>query len=343
MFRIPHGKNSISKKPGPPIFLQHGYKSNSKCFTSTGKKSLSFILADQGYDVWMGNFRGTVYSTNHTQISTSSEKFWDFSFHEMGVYDLPAQLNLVHKVTKQKIIYIGFSMGTTAATIYSSTYPDIAREKVKIFIKMAPFIYTNGISLFTRQGLIIWKYVAPIVQAVTNGQYYTKSYGYINEALWKFLCFPYPFQMKMCQVLDMMSFGFDYEQNDPETLPVTLLHLVETSSVKTVSHLSQLMLSGDFQQYDYGAQKNKLIYGSSEPPRYDLSKMQVPTYLIRSENDLTSTKEAIEKFNATLPETVKPYDIYVVKHDKFNHIDFVWAKDVVPLLYDHLVKFIGTI
>lgn len=74
-------------------------------------------------------------------------------------------------------------------------------------------------------------------------------------------------------------------------MPVTLLHLIETSSVKTVTHLSQLMHSGEFQQFDYGVKENLRCYGSSEPPQYNLSNMRVPTYLIRANNDLTSTRE----------------------------------------------------
>ena len=42
------------------------------------------------------------------------ETFWQFSWDQMGQYDLPTMLQYVREVTGQQIIYIGHSMGTTA-------------------------------------------------------------------------------------------------------------------------------------------------------------------------------------------------------------------------------------
>lgn len=37
-----------------------------------------YILADQGYDVWLGNNRGNLYSRNHSSIPPTNKTFWDF-------------------------------------------------------------------------------------------------------------------------------------------------------------------------------------------------------------------------------------------------------------------------
>ena len=47
-------------------------------------------------------------------VKSCQETFWQFSWDQMGQYDLPSMLQYVRELTGQQIIYIGHSMGTTA-------------------------------------------------------------------------------------------------------------------------------------------------------------------------------------------------------------------------------------
>lgn len=59
----------------------------------------------------MGNARGNRYSRNHTTLNPNFDaNFWNFSWHEIGVHDLPAMINYVLDATGfQKLGYFGHS------------------------------------------------------------------------------------------------------------------------------------------------------------------------------------------------------------------------------------------
>ena len=119
MHRIPFGKNGsysdgISR---PPIFMAHGLTSSSSQWVfGPPNKSLGFMLADAGYDVWMGNTRGNTYSRNHLTLDTCSKckEFWSFGFDESGVFDYSAEIDHILSITGfEKLRFVGHSMGGT--------------------------------------------------------------------------------------------------------------------------------------------------------------------------------------------------------------------------------------
>lgn len=111
-----------------PVILQHGILDSAACWMLNREKSIAFRLVKAGFDVWMNNSRGSVYSLDHQNLprptpgthklskeqKKAQEKYFDFSFHELGIFDQPALWKFVMQMTRQdKIMYIGHSQGCT--------------------------------------------------------------------------------------------------------------------------------------------------------------------------------------------------------------------------------------
>ena len=102
------------RKAGTPegakaVFLMHGLFSESTTWAVHGAQSLSVVLANQGYDVWVGNNRGNVYGRRNVK-SLTTDKFFDYSFYENAKYDLITQFDFAYKNSgSKKMTYVGHS------------------------------------------------------------------------------------------------------------------------------------------------------------------------------------------------------------------------------------------
>ncbi|KAJ3658399.1 hypothetical protein Zmor_010138 [Zophobas morio] len=72
-------------------------------------------------------------------------------------------------------------------------------------------------------------------------------------------------------------------------MPMDMLSLTSSqfpsgTSLTNLEHVFQMVRAGNFSKYDYGIQGNKKQYDQEKPPRYNLSKLTVPTALYYSSN-----------------------------------------------------------
>ena len=91
-----------STKPKPPVLFVHGLVDSADTFIMhNASVAPAFVVARTGYDVWLANSRGNKYCLKHTNPNISKEKFWDFTFEEMGEKDLPPIIDYILNTTRQ--------------------------------------------------------------------------------------------------------------------------------------------------------------------------------------------------------------------------------------------------
>lgn len=100
----------------------------------------AFQLVRAGYDVWLGNQRGTKHSMEHLTLDYRKDReYWLFSFTEMGEYDDPAMVDYVRQHTRvEKLTYIGHSQGNTQMFYAISAHQDYWKQRLNLFVALAP-------------------------------------------------------------------------------------------------------------------------------------------------------------------------------------------------------------
>lgn len=80
----------------------------------------------------------------HKTLKVNTRKFWTFSWHEIGVYDLPAMIDYIIEATKkEKIYYIAHSQGTTVLTVLLCMLPEY-NDKIIHAHLMAPAVFMTN-------------------------------------------------------------------------------------------------------------------------------------------------------------------------------------------------------
>ena len=63
------------KEGAPVVFMQHGVTDSADCWIMNYEQTApAFQLARAGYDVWLGNQRGTKYSMGHKSLNPKKDK-----------------------------------------------------------------------------------------------------------------------------------------------------------------------------------------------------------------------------------------------------------------------------
>jgi len=126
--------------------MQHGIEADMMQWVlKDEKESPAFVVANAGYDLWLGNNRGNRFSQAHETLDPKKKAFWQFTWEELGTKDTPAVMDYILKQTgASKLNYIGHSEGTTQVMAGASLNPEIYTEKINHAVFLAPVTTFHG-------------------------------------------------------------------------------------------------------------------------------------------------------------------------------------------------------
>uniref|UniRef100_A0A8U8BB71 Lipase n=1 Tax=Geospiza parvula TaxID=87175 RepID=A0A8U8BB71_GEOPR len=317
--RIPHGVR-------PVALLQHGLLTEGSIWlTNLANSSLGFILADAGYDVWIGNSRGNTWSRRHQVLTTTQDEFWAFSFDEMAKYDLPAMISFIEQKTGQKqLYYIGHSQGTTIGFIAFSTMPELA-QKIKVFFALSPVttvIFSQSpfrkLSVFSDSGLKVG------LHYVLHSQNVFRRDCEIIYGLFHVI-----YREGSCHILATI-FGFNWKNTNMSRFDVYMGHTPAGSSVQNIIHWLQVNLPS----LPPVPHRVSLV-PCGQPtgaPFYDVQDMEVPTAVWNAGQDCMADPRDTALL---LPQVRNLVHHKLIPH--WNHMDFVLGLDATDILYREIL------
>jgi len=283
----------------------------------------AFVLANEGYDVWMGNNRGSKYSATHVDKNPKHKAYWDFYQEDMARIDTPTFIDFILDTTKHSTLsYIGHSEGTTQMFMGASLMPEYYNARINVFAALAPVASTANIPS------------TPIRLAANH-------IGLIEfqlvDVLRMFNLFsPMPDAaagvVLLCNMLSLFGVCEYFNHtllnhhgvDNPDRFDVYMSNVPSGAGYRTFIYYAQMIESGRFALYDYGRRENKSRYGQDPPPLVPIeTDYNIPTALFSGSLDNLADPVDVANLSRWISDK-----IVFQKQYHLDHFSFVIAKDM---------------
>lgn len=359
MFRIPYSpklKNQEVRKK-PVAFIMHGLLSSSDSWVLNGPNdSIAFLMADAGYDTWIGNSRGNTYGREHATLSPLFPSFWDYTWDEIGTIDVPAMIDYtLYHTGEEKVHYVGHSQGTTSFLVLLSTIPSY-NSKIKTSHLLAPVGFMENMqSPLAKVAAPFLGHPSLLAELFGNTEFLPSNK--LFHLLAPEICQENSLFLPMCSNILFLIGGWDSQHfnyvrffffhvlivifcnkfSSPQTLMDAVMETHPAgSSTGQLIHYLQEKESGHFRKYDYGKLKNKRVYGTKVPPDYRIENIhpETPIHFYYSDNDYFAAVSDVHRMADHLADNV---ELHRVIYTDYNHLDYLWAENIKEVIYSCIV------
>ena len=272
-----------------------------------------------------GNNRGNKYSKKSIHHSPTSTAFWDFSMDEFAFHDIPNSIDYILSTTNQpSLSYIGFSQGTAQAFATLSIHPKL-NDKVNVFIALAPAMSPAGLS----NGIVdSMMKASPQVLFLLFGRRSILS----SATMWQSILYP-PIFVRAIDISLSFLFNWQAKNISMSQKLAAYPHLYSFTSTKSVVHWFQIIRTKSFQMFDDEPATPPILGGGASKytrvARFPTRNIKTPCVLVYGGSDSLVDIEVMLK---QLPRHTVATEI-----PHYEHLDFLWARDVDKLVFPHVV------
>ncbi|XP_051115761.1 uncharacterized protein LOC127240936 isoform X2 [Andrographis paniculata] len=328
------------------VFLQHGILDSSMGWVSNGViGSPAFAAFDQGYDVYLGNFRGLV-SREHINKNMSSRQYWNYSINEHGTQDIPAMIEKIHEIKiselnsnqadaeevtnsdqPYKICAVCHSLGGAAILIYVVTARiEEKPHRLSRMILLSPAGFHDDSNFMFAAAEYLFLFLNPVLQPFLPAFYIpTKFFRMLLNKLARDF-HNLPAVGGLVQTLMSYVVGGD-SSNWVGVLGLPHYNMNDMPGVayRVALHLAQMKHSKKFTMFDYGsAAANMEVYGSPEP--LDLGEyysfIDIPVDLVAGRKDRVIKPSMVRKHYKLMKEG--GVDVSFNEFE-YAHLDFTFS------------------
>ncbi|CAH2036993.1 unnamed protein product [Thlaspi arvense] len=344
------------------VFLQHGVLDSSMGWVSNGVVgSPAFAAYDQGYDVYLGNFRGLV-SRDHVNKNISSREsskpkcsFWSYSINEHAREDIPAMIEKVHEIKTAelklyqpnieeavneeqpyKLCVLSHSLGGAAVLMYVVTRKiEEKPHRLSRLILLSPAGFHEDSNLFFTLIEHTFLLFGPVLSRIVPAFYIPTRFFrmLVNKLARDF--HNYPAVGGLVQTLMSYVVGGDSSNwLGVMGLPHYNMNDMPGVSFRVALHLAQIKRCRKFRMFDYGSvQANMEVYGSPEP--LDLGEfyglIDVPVDLVAGKKDTVIRPSMVRKHYRVMRDA-GPVDVSY-REFEYAHLDFTFSHREELLAY----------
>lgn len=331
LFRLKSKGNKQVNFNKPVIYLQHGLGASADSWViHHEKEALGLMLVNSGFDVWLGNARGTKYSYYHKTFNPDQKEYWDFSWQDMAQHDIPTSLKYIQKTAQtKKLMYVGHSQGTTEAFVLLSDEKTHkwANDLITHYVALAPICFMTHF----KQKMILtlsrhqeWVYKTAMKVKMWQFQSNNCEVKKWKKIRWNLQCV---INKKSCYKKYTFMDAYP-EMDDISRTGIYLNTKPQGMSLKTLLHYAQQITqpvdNPQFTKFDYGPEGNLKKYGTKKAPIWNVGNITTKLTFLVGTGDLFSTPLDVKHLKS---QVVNAKSVNMKVIPKYGHTTMVLGVD----------------